>query len=119
MPRAPLLWILAAVAGVLLVAGVTLAASPLSTQTIGLSSEPLTAGDAARAAGHRDGDPGAPTRRSAAKRRAHADADVVADGDAAPGRARPTATTTATAARPLGRRRLAGRGGARRGGDDD
>jgi hypothetical protein len=39
------LWVLAAVAGVLLVAGVTAAASSLSTQTIGLSSEPLTAGE--------------------------------------------------------------------------
>jgi uncharacterized membrane protein YgcG len=43
--RRTALWILAAVAGVLVVAGVTLAASTLSTQTIGLSSEPLTAGD--------------------------------------------------------------------------
>jgi|SRR4051794_33585736 hypothetical protein len=39
------LWILAAVAGVLLVAGVTAAASSLSTQTVGLSSEPLSAGE--------------------------------------------------------------------------
>lgn len=39
------LWTLAAVAGVLLVAGVTVAASKLSTQTIGLSSEPLSAGE--------------------------------------------------------------------------
>jgi hypothetical protein len=39
------LWILAAIAGVLLVAGVTAAASSLSTQAIGLSSEPLTAGE--------------------------------------------------------------------------
>jgi hypothetical protein len=43
--RRTALWIVAAVAGVLLVAGVTAAASSLSTQTIGLSSEPLTAGD--------------------------------------------------------------------------
>src|SRR3954452_20301642 len=43
--RRTALWILAAVAGVLVVAGVTAAASTLSTQTIGLSSEPLTAGD--------------------------------------------------------------------------
>jgi uncharacterized membrane protein YgcG len=43
--RRTVLWILAAVAGVLVVAGVTAAASTLSTQTIGLSSEPLTAGD--------------------------------------------------------------------------
>jgi hypothetical protein len=43
--RPTVLWILAAVAGVLLVAGVTAAASSLSTQTIGLSSEPLSAGE--------------------------------------------------------------------------
>jgi hypothetical protein len=43
--RRTILWSLAAVAGVLLVAGVTAAASSLSTQTIGLSSEPLTAGE--------------------------------------------------------------------------
>jgi hypothetical protein len=43
--RTTALWILAAIAGVLLVAGVTAAASSLSTQAIGLSSEPLTAGE--------------------------------------------------------------------------
>jgi uncharacterized membrane protein YgcG len=43
--RRTALWILAAVAGVLVVAGVTAAASTLSTQSVGLSSEPLTAGD--------------------------------------------------------------------------
>jgi hypothetical protein len=43
--RRTILWILAAVAGVLIVAGVTAAASSLSTQTIGLSSEPLSAGE--------------------------------------------------------------------------
>ena len=42
--RRTVLWILAAVAGVLVVAGVTAAASTLSTQTIGLSSEPPSAG---------------------------------------------------------------------------
>ena len=45
MRRATLLWTLLAVGGVLLVAGVTMAASTLSTQTIGLSQEPLSAGD--------------------------------------------------------------------------
>ena len=44
MRRATVLWTALAVAGVLLVAGVTYAASQLSTQTIGLSSEPLSAG---------------------------------------------------------------------------
>lgn len=41
--RRTLLWVLAAVAGVLLVAGVTYAASSLTTQTVGLSSEPVSA----------------------------------------------------------------------------
>jgi len=44
VPRT-VLWILAAVAGVLLVAGVTAAASSLSSQSVGLSSEPLSAGE--------------------------------------------------------------------------
>jgi hypothetical protein len=44
MRRAALLWTLAAVGGLVLVAGMTLAASRLSSQTIGLSSEPLQAG---------------------------------------------------------------------------
>jgi hypothetical protein len=43
--RSLLLWILAAVAGVLVVAGVTYAASRLTTQAIGISSEPVSAGD--------------------------------------------------------------------------
>ena len=45
MFKTTLLWTLAAIAGVVLVAGVTYAASGLSTQTIGLSSEPLSAGE--------------------------------------------------------------------------
>ena len=42
--RSAILWTLAAVAGILIAAGVTLAASSLSSQSIGLSAEPLTAG---------------------------------------------------------------------------
>jgi hypothetical protein len=38
------LWILGALAGVVLAAGVTYAASSLSTQRIGISSEPVSAG---------------------------------------------------------------------------
>ena len=45
MRRATVLWVLLATSGVMLVAGVTLAASTLSTQSVGLSSEPLSAGD--------------------------------------------------------------------------
>jgi hypothetical protein len=44
MRRPALLWTLAAVGGLVLVAGMTLAASRLSSQTVGLSSEPLQAG---------------------------------------------------------------------------
>src|SRR4051794_23372702 len=44
--RAALLWTLAAIAGVFLAAGVTLAASQLSRVQVGLSSEPLQAGEA-------------------------------------------------------------------------
>ena len=61
MNRSVVLWCLAAVAGVVLVAGVTYAASGLSTQTIGLSSEPLSAGD--------DLSPEARRRRPRARRR--------------------------------------------------
>ena len=43
--RSILLWSLAALGGLLLAAGVTLAASSLSSQRIGLSAEPLSAGD--------------------------------------------------------------------------
>ena len=42
--RSVILWTLAALAGLLVAAGVTLAASSLSRQQIGLSAEPLTAG---------------------------------------------------------------------------
>src|SRR4051794_36665834 len=45
MRRAALLWTLAAVVGVVLVAGVTLAASRISSQGVGLSAEPVSAGD--------------------------------------------------------------------------
>jgi len=43
--RSAILWTLAALAGLLVAAGVSLAASSLSSQRIGLSAEPLTAGD--------------------------------------------------------------------------
>src|SRR5688572_17476307 len=43
--RSLLAWSLAAIAGLLVAAGITLAASELSSQQIGLSSEPLSAGD--------------------------------------------------------------------------
>jgi hypothetical protein len=39
------LWILAAIAGLVLAAGITVAASRLSTVQVGLSSEPLRAGE--------------------------------------------------------------------------
>jgi hypothetical protein len=43
--RRAALWVLAALAGLALAAGVTYSAGRLSTQRIGLSSEPLSAGD--------------------------------------------------------------------------
>ena len=46
MSKTVIMWGLAAIAGVVLVAGVTYAASGLSSQTIGLSSEPLDTGEA-------------------------------------------------------------------------
>ena len=46
MTRRAAIWALAALAGFALAVGVTYAASRLSTQHVGLSSEPLTAGDA-------------------------------------------------------------------------
>ena len=45
MTRHAAIWALAALAGFALAVGVTYAASRLSTQHVGLSSEPLTAGD--------------------------------------------------------------------------
>src|SRR5918995_2841780 len=74
MRRATLFWTLIAVSGVLLVAGVTLATSKLSTQTIGLSSEPLSAGDelspedAATPEPRATADPQAAARRERARR---------------------------------------------------
>jgi hypothetical protein len=43
--RAAVAWIVAALLGLALAAGITLAASQLSSQHIGLSGEPLSAGD--------------------------------------------------------------------------
>ncbi len=43
--RTVLAWVVAAVLGLALAAGITLAASQLSSQRIGLSGEPLSAGD--------------------------------------------------------------------------
>ena len=71
------LWILGALAGVVLAAGVTYAASSLSTQRIGLSSEPVNAGPRARAAGdrhahpHRHADPEAEEEEAAPEAHRH------------------------------------------------
>ena len=43
--RTMIVWIVAAVLGLALAAGITLAASQLSSQRVGLSGEPLSAGD--------------------------------------------------------------------------
>jgi hypothetical protein len=44
-PRILIAWIVAAVLGLALAAGITLAAGQLSSQQIGLSGEPLSAGE--------------------------------------------------------------------------
>jgi hypothetical protein len=63
-----LLWTLGALAGVVLAAGVTYAASSLSTQRIGISSEPVSAGQelAPKATATRTATP-TPTPRKKAK----------------------------------------------------
>jgi hypothetical protein len=43
--RTVIAWVVAAVLGLALAAGITLAASQLSSQRVGLSGEPLSAGD--------------------------------------------------------------------------
>ena len=92
--RTALLWSLAAVAGVLLVAGVTAAASSLSTQTIGLSSEPLSAGD--QLAPQDDGRPDTAATPTADERRA-ADAREARRRRARARRERERAAATPTA----------------------
>ena len=78
------LWILGALAGVVLAAGVTYAASSLSTQRIGLSSEPVNAGRELAPARRPPRAPRPPRRpRSRSRRRS--------------GGARPTATPPPTA----------------------
>ena len=82
MRRTPL-WVLAAVTGVLVVAGVTYAASSLTTQTVGLSSEPLSAGEqlvptATATPPHADGD--AHPQAQKEEDEAEADPDRHADG---------------------------------------
>ena len=69
MVRRTLLWCLAAIAGVVLVAGVTYAASGLSTQAIGLSSEPLSAGEALAPKATATASPAATLRKAAERRR--------------------------------------------------
>jgi hypothetical protein len=44
MTRKPLMWVLAALLGIVLTAGITWASSQLTSQRIGLSSEPISAG---------------------------------------------------------------------------
>ena len=91
MSKTVILWVLAAIAGVVLVAGVTYAASTLSTQTIGLSSEPLSAGEDLAPA--ETAMPEATPDRAAAERRRKARARARARARA---KARATPTPTAT-----------------------
>jgi hypothetical protein len=73
--RTVVAWVVAAVLGLALAAGVTLAASQLSSQRIGLSGEPLSAGDelvprttATPGAGAEHTDDRAPTATQPARR---------------------------------------------------
>ena len=68
MRKGTALWVLLALLGLVLAAGVTAAASRLSTQQIGLSSEPLSAGRALAPSTKQAGSTGS---RGAAKKPAH------------------------------------------------
>ena len=83
--RVRLAWVLAAVAGLVLAAGLTTAASTLSRQRIGLSSEPLTAGRALAPTPEGQSGPAA-TATARPRRPRHTPTST------------PTATATATAA---------------------
>src|SRR3954470_20095201 len=72
MSKTVILWALAAIAGVVLVAGVTYAASGLSSQTIGLSSEPLDTGEALAPPETDEQAPAGGADRAAARRKAAA-----------------------------------------------
>jgi len=65
------LWILGALAGVVLAAGVTYAASSLSTQRIGLSSEPVNAGRELAPHPHLHADPEAEEEEAAPEAHRH------------------------------------------------
>jgi hypothetical protein len=74
------MWALAAAAGVLLVAGVTYAASQLSSQAIGISSEPLSAGEDLAPRADRPRERRTPTPAPTATRTATPTATVDDDG---------------------------------------
>ena len=62
MRKRTALWILLALLGLVVAAGVTAAASRLSTQHVGLSSEPLSAGE--RLAPAASGSPAVPKKKA-------------------------------------------------------
>ena len=95
------LWILGALAGVVLAAGVTYAASSLSTQRIGLSSEPVNAGRELAPAGDRHAHPDLHADPEAARRRSGARSPPPPPGRRRPPsrpRCRPSTTTAGAAA---------------------
>jgi len=101
MSHSVILWALAAIAGVVLVAGVTYAASGLSSQTIGLSSEPLGAGEELAPTATPSSDGRAAADRAAARKRAARRAAARAERRRrarARARARERATASPTAA---------------------
>ncbi len=85
--RTVVAWVVAAVLGLALAAGITLAASQLSSQRVGLSGEPLSAGDRLvpraqpRPAAPRASRPARPSRPSQSSRPPSGDDAGDAGGD--------------------------------------
>ena len=88
------LWILGALAGVVLAAGVTYAASSLSTPRVGLSAEPPSAGARPRAPRHGRRRTPKPTPE------AHADPEAASASRSAPPRRGPATTVPVPTAAP-------------------
>jgi hypothetical protein len=79
--RRLLVWILAGAVGLAAAAGVSLAASHLSSQRIGLEAEPLTAGEALAPSGKRGGSPSSAAPAGRARRSGDDRAGASSDED--------------------------------------
>ena len=109
------LWCLGALAGVVLAAGVTYAASSLSTPRVGLSAEPPSAG--ADLAPARHGDAHAAPKRTPTPRPKRTPTPEADRTPPAPPTTVPVPTAAPTVDDHGGRRRLLGQGRRRRGRD--